>query len=83
MARRGDVSTSGRWVRPVDLEQAAAEAVGPGAWWLSFWHDGSTLTWALVPPSGDVQHGRVRGSRYVELRQALAELDQNLPIASW
>jgi len=81
VARGSDFSAGGRWVPPVDLERAAAEAAGPGAWWLSFWHDGSTLTWALVPPSGDVQHGRLRGDRYAELRRALDELDQNLPIA--
>lgn len=81
VARGLRFGVDGRSVPPVDLEQAAAEAAGPGAWWLSFWHDGSTLTWALVPPSGDVEHGRLRGDRYVELRRTLAELDRNLPIA--
>lgn len=65
---------------PIDLERAAASAVGPGGWWLSYWHDGTTLTWALVPPEGQVEHGRIQGDRYDELIAALAELDGNLPI---
>lgn len=81
VARGSHLSAGDRAVPPIDLERAAVEAAGPGAWWLSFWHDGSTLTWALVPPSGDLEHGRLRGDRYEKLREALAELDANLPIA--
>ncbi len=65
---------------PIDLEHAAACAAGPDAWWLSFWHDGATLTWALVPPAGEIAHGRLSGERYVALCEALEELEANLPV---
>jgi tetratricopeptide (TPR) repeat protein len=77
---RGSIDSIDDPTAPVDLEGAAGCAAGSGAWWLSYWHDGFTLTWALVPPTGPISHGRLPGDRYDDLRHALADLDRNLPI---
>jgi hypothetical protein len=65
---------------PVDLEMAAASAAGPGAWWLSFWHDGNAVTWAVVPPAGELFFGQIAGDRYGDLRITLIDLEANLPV---
>jgi tetratricopeptide (TPR) repeat protein len=78
---RGFASGTSGGVPPIDLERAAASAVGDGGWWLSFWDDGSALTWSLVPPSGSIFQGRIQGAEGEELSAALAELNRNLPVA--
>jgi CHAT domain len=65
---------------PIDIEHAAASAAGPGAWWLSFWSEDTSLTWSLVPPTGEVTHGRIDGHRHAGLLDVLKELRRNLPM---
>jgi tetratricopeptide (TPR) repeat protein len=77
---RGFMSGTNGGLPPIDLERAAASAVGDGGWWLSFWDDGSALTWSLVPPSGEISHGRIQGTDGEDLSVALADLDCNLPV---
>lgn len=39
---------------PVDLEDAAAHAAGPGAWWLGWWQTPHALHRCLTPPTGQI-----------------------------
>lgn len=64
----------------VDLEAAARAACGPDGYWLSYWSSGVNLFWALVPPSGDVQSGRIDITPESPAHEALRQLRAALPI---
>ena len=65
---------------PVDLEAAATAVAGIGAWWLSYWQDGTFLYWSLVPPTESGEAGRIDFSPESELQLALCSLRSGLPV---
>ncbi len=65
---------------PVDLERAAASAAGEGAWWLASWATDFALFWVLIPPHGEIGHGRVDLGPGSDLAAAIGCLNDALPI---
>lgn len=59
---RAVLARSGSRLQPIDLEVAAGQAAGAGAWWWGSWEVDGDLYWAVTSDTGKVEAGKLSGS---------------------